>query len=135
MEDLRWQQRLENFHSALMQLSAAVNLADQRSLSDLEKQGLIQAFEYTHEIAWNVLRDYFIYQGNNAISGSRDATREAFQKGLIDDGEVWIEMIKSRNHSSHTYNMSIAEVIFEKIVRNYEPAFKSLLIKMRSLKI
>lgn len=60
--DVRWQQRLNNYARALQQLSLAVNLAQTRPLSDLEKQGLIQAFEFTHELAWNVMKDYFFFQ-------------------------------------------------------------------------
>ena len=77
-------------------------------------QGLIQAFEFTHELAWNVLRDYFVYQGNAQIIGSCDATRGAFGKGLISDGDVWMEMIQSRNRTSHTYNRAIADDIVDK---------------------
>jgi hypothetical protein len=68
--DLRWQQRLMNYEKALSQLVAAVNLSKQRALSDLEKQGLIQVFEFTHELAWNVMKDYFLYQGNTSITST-----------------------------------------------------------------
>jgi nucleotidyltransferase substrate binding protein (TIGR01987 family) len=85
--DIRWQQRCSNCQRAFVSLAAAVGLARTRLLSDLEKQGLIQAFKFTHELAWNVMRDCFAYQGNTAITGSRDAVREAFSKGLVDDGE------------------------------------------------
>jgi len=128
--DVRWKQRLNNFRQALKQLSDAVKLAQSRPLNDLEKQGLIQAFEFTHELAWNVLKDYFEYQGNASISGSRDAAREAFQKGLIQNGEVWMEMIRSRNQTSHTYNEEIATEITEKVTLEYYPEFVSLEKKM-----
>lgn len=128
-----WIQRLENYAKALTQLSTAVLLSKHRVLSDLEKQGLIHAFEFTHELAWNVIKDYFIYQGNPDITGSRDAVREAFNKGLIDDGEGWMEMIKSRNQSSHTYNLDVANEIIEKIVNHYSQLFDIFLQKMRSL--
>ena len=101
-QDIRWEQRLNSFATALAQLTKAVVLAGQRPLSDLEQQGLIQAFEFTHELAWNVMKDYFTFQGSQAITGSRDAVRESFDKGLITDGEGWMGMIKSRNKSSHT---------------------------------
>lgn len=114
--DIRWQQRLVNYEKALSQLISAVNLSKQRSLSELEKQGLIQAFEFTHELAWNVMKDYFLYQGNTSITGSRDAVRESFSKGLITDGEGWMEMIMSRNQTSHTYNLKVANEIAEKII-------------------
>lgn len=132
--DIRWVQRLDNFESGLKQLSDAVDLSKKRPLTDLEKQGVIQAFEFTHELAWNVLKDYFHYQGNSEITGSRDAAREAFQKGLITDGETWMEMIKSRNKTSHTYQKSVAEEVVGKIINNYLPSFKRFFKKMSGLK-
>lgn len=131
--DIRWKQRLNNFQSALKQLEEAVAIAQKRTLSDLEKQGVIQAFEFTHELAWNVLKDYFEYQGNTGITGSRDASREAFQKGLIADGNVWMEMIISRNKSSHTYNKAIADEIVQKIQTDYFACFNSFNKKMNGL--
>lgn len=132
--DIRWQQRLANYTKALEQLGNAVATRQQRSLSDLEKQGLIQAFEFTHELAWNVMKDYFAYQGNPGITGSRDAAREAFQKGLVEDGEGWMEMIKSRNQTSHTYQQKIADEIAGLIAERYFPLFQGFLRKMDSLK-
>ena len=131
--DKRWIQRFDNFKSAFLQLQAAVIISEQRVLTDLEKQGVIQAFEFTHELAWNVLKDYFEYQGNASITGSRDATREAFQKDLITNGDAWMEMIKSRNLTSHTYNKKIADDIVHKILDLYTFAFAEFLEKMESL--
>jgi nucleotidyltransferase substrate binding protein (TIGR01987 family) len=123
--DIRWKQRFSNFTKALKQLESAVNITKSRELSDLEKQGLIQAFEFTHELAWNVMKDFFDYQGGaELITGSRDATKEAFNKGLISDGDMWMEMIKSRNKTSHTYQMTIAQEIAEKIKNNYFELFQ-----------
>ena len=102
-------------------------------MSDLEKQGLIQSFEFTHELAWNVMKDYFLDQGNPNITGSRDAVREAFSKGLIAEGEQWMEMIKSRNLSAHTYNHKVADEITEKITKVYFSLFDSFLSKMLNL--
>ena len=133
--DIRWQQRLSNYAKALQQLGNAVATSQQRPLSDLEKQGLIQAFEFTHELAWNVMKDYFAFQGNPAITGSRDAAREAFQKGLVGDGEGWMEMIKSRNQTSHTYQQKIADEIAGMIVERYFPLFEAFLRNMVSLKV
>jgi len=133
--DIRWKQRLENYKKALSQLQNAVELGQQRPFSELEEQGLIQAFEFTHELAWNVMKDYFYYQGNSSITGSRDATREAFHVGLIEDGDAWMEMIKSRNKTSHTYNNEIAEEIVSKIFNLYFPLFIAFQKKMASLLI
>lgn len=132
-DDIRWQQRFKNFGKAIALLQEAVNLSKERLLTELEEQGLIQRFEFTHELAWNVLKDYFEDQGNTLITGSRDATREAFNKSLIEDGEGWMEMIKSRNQSSHTYNEEVAEEIIEKIIHQYNDLFSDLYIKMKPL--
>jgi len=132
-QDIRWKQRLNNFLPAFNQLKAAVELSHQRALSDLEKQGVIQAFEFTHELAWNVIKDYFEYQGASQITGSRDATREAFSKGLIKDGDSWMEMIKSRNKTSHTYNKNVAEEIVGKIVTSYFQCFVDFYQRMSEL--
>ena len=131
--EIRWQQRCSNFQRAFASLAAAVGLARTRPLSDLEKQGLIQAFEFTHELAWNVMRDYFVYQGNTAITGSRDAVREAFSKGLLDDGEGWMEMLQSRNLTSHTYNQAVADEIVARIIGSYFMLFEVFLARMTNL--
>ena len=93
----RWVRRFNNFVKAFAQLEEAVKLSRQRELSKLEQQGLIQAFEYTHELAWKTMKDFLEERGAQNIYGSKDATREAFKAGLIDNGEVWMEMIQSRN--------------------------------------
>lgn len=129
-QDIRWKQRFENFQKALNQLKSAVEIAHERDLSNLEEQGLIQAFEFTHELAWNVMKDYFFFQGNSSITGSRDATREAFRVGLVMNRENWMEMIKSRNQTSHTYNQEIAEEISRKIIQDYYPLIEEFKMKM-----
>ncbi|MFE3869301.1 nucleotidyltransferase substrate binding protein [Flavobacterium sp. LS2P90] len=129
-EDIRWKQCFEKYLKALGQLQKFIVKGN---LNELEEQGLIQAFGFTHELAWNVMQDYFEYQGNTAITGSRDATREAFQKGLIQDGAQWMEMIKSRNQSTHTYNESIANEIRDRILNYYYDLFVSFKEKMKEL--
>jgi nucleotidyltransferase substrate binding protein (TIGR01987 family) len=129
-DDMRWLQRLSNYRRALSQLTKFI---DKGELNELEQQGLIQAFEFTHELAWNVMKDYFEYQGNSAITGSRDATREAFQKNLVNDGETWMSMIKSRNQSSHTYNKETADQIAGLVVDNYFSLFQAFVAKMTEL--
>ena len=124
--DIRWIQRFDNFQRALMVLERGVQLALERDLSELEQQGLIQGFEFTHELAWNLLKDYLEYQGIEAITGSRDATRIAFRNGLISNGDTWMEMIKARNQSSHTYNLEQAQVIAHAVIHRFKPAFCSL---------
>jgi len=130
-EDIRWKQRFDNYNRALAQLGLAVALAAQRPLSDLEKQGLIQAFEFTHELAWNVLKDYLEYEGVQGIVGSRGAVREAFKRGLIADGDAWMDMIEKRNLSSHTYNIAVANQLVDAILHPYHPAFLALQATLR----
>lgn len=132
-QPIRWQQRFQNFLKAFSLLESAVQQYKTQGLSELEEQGLIQRFEFTHELAWNVLKDYFEYQGNTEITGSRDATREAFQKGLILDGEGWMEMIKSRNKSSHTYNEDTATEIVKNTTTLYYDLFAAFADKMKGL--
>lgn len=100
--DVRWQQRLANFRKALLQLDEAVELMQQRELSRLEKQGVIQGFKYCYELGWNTLKDFLVWQGIDGIIGSRDTIREAFSKGLICDGHAWMQMLTDRNRTSHT---------------------------------
>ena len=133
-QDIRWEQRLSNFNKALGQLEEAVALARERELSNLEEQGLIQAFEYTHELSWNVMKDFFAFQGNTDIKGSRDAIREAFSTGLIEDGETWMETIPSRQNTVHTYNEKTAKEIANKIIEDYTPIFQAFRSKMESLR-
>jgi nucleotidyltransferase substrate binding protein (TIGR01987 family) len=122
-QDIRWVQRFYNFIHAFRELEEAVILSRSRTLSKLEKQGLIQGFEYTHELAWNVLKDYLTEQGIIGLIGSKDSTRDGFKRGLLEDGEVWMDMIKTRNLTSHTYDAELAETVFLSIIERFYPAF------------
>lgn len=124
--EIRWQQRFANYRKALARLTEAVELRRQRELTLLERQGLIKAFEFTHELAWNTLKDYLEFKGFEGLIGSRDATRTAFKTGLIADGENWMEMIKSRNQTAHTYDEDKAREIEEMTVRYYGALFLQL---------
>jgi len=126
MQDIRWKQRFNNYLQAFQTLVEGVELAQARELSKLEQQGLIQSFEFTHELAWNVLKDYLEEQGFVGIIGSKNATREAFKNGLITDGEAWMDMIKARNLTSHTYNTVIARSIVNNILTRFYPAFAAM---------
>ena len=134
MTDIRWRQRLDNYLTALARLQSAVQLSQTRALSDLEEQGLIQAFEFTHELAWKVMKDYLEYQdGGLRIAGSRDAASLAFSRGLVTDGEIWMEMIESRNNTVHTYESNILNNEYNRIVTLYYPAFEEFYLKMKSM--
>jgi nucleotidyltransferase substrate binding protein (TIGR01987 family) len=135
INELRWVQRLANYEKAFSQLAIAVQLSRQRTLSDLEQQGLIQAFEFTHELAWKTLKDFLNDKGNVEIYGSRDVTRQAFKYGLLNDGEVWMNMILSRNQTSRTYNEEITKEIVTAILNEYYQAFQNLKDKLKQLQL
>lgn len=96
----------------------------------MEEQGLIQAFEYTYELSWNLIKDFYFYQGETEIQGSRDAFRLAFRlafsRGLIMVGELWMEMIQSRSLSSHTYSEEITKKVAGRVRGDYFRLFSNL---------
>jgi len=122
--DVRWRQRFENFKKAFAQLSKGAAIAEERELNELERQGLIQAFEFTHELAWNTLKDFLEPAGVTNLFGSVNATRAAFAAGLIENGEVWMEMIKNRNLTTHTYDEVTADKISSAILSDYVAEFR-----------
>jgi nucleotidyltransferase substrate binding protein (TIGR01987 family) len=132
-EDIRWIQRFSNYKKAFKQFEEAILLYRNRKLSNLEKQGLIQSYEFTQELAWKVLKDFLEFRGLRDIYGSRDAVREAFKVGLIVNGQLWMDMIKSRNLTSHTYDESTIEEILEIINNKYYDEFKDFKLKMEKL--
>ncbi len=125
-DDIRWKQRFDSYVKALSRLDSAVTLSQMRTLSELEQQGLVQAFEFTHELAWKLLKDFLEDRGNTGIFGSKDAVREAFAAGIIANGEIWMDMIVKRNLSSHTYNQSTADDITDSILNRYIGEFHAL---------
>jgi len=131
--DIRWKQRFSNYTKALSQLDSAIRLMRERDLSDLEKQGLIQAFEMTYELAWKTLKDYLQWQGIKEITGSRDTIREAFSNGLVKDGDAWMNMMIDRNKTTHTYNEKTAKEIITNINQNYRDRFFELKNKLDGL--
>ena len=132
-EDIRWKQRFQNYQKALATMKKAAELAASRELSDLEKQGVIQGFEFTFELAWNVMKDYLEEQGINGIIGSKNAVRHAFNKGLIDDGQIWMDIIKGRNISSHSYDEETAEQLLKNILDIFYRQFVTFEEKMSGL--
>lgn len=125
-KDIRWLQRFSNFKKAFNQLEIAVDMDEH---SDLEREGLIQRFEYTYELAWNTMKDFLEDQGYQNITGSKDAVRQAVKSGLINDGEMWFDMIESRKLTSHTYDEETSKQIAENIIEHYYGLLKSLIKK------
>ena len=131
-KDIRWEQRSSNYRKALAQLQKFI---DKGKLSDLEEQGLIKAFEYTYELAWNTLKDFLEYKGQTGIYGPRDAIRKAFQLGLIEDGEDWMDMFRSGNQTAHTYNEETSKEVCGAVTNRYFALFKQFAIKFEDLRL
>ncbi|MCD6587056.1 MAG: nucleotidyltransferase [Gemmatimonadaceae bacterium 4484_173] len=129
-EDVRWRQRFGNYLKALNQMARFI---EKGNLSELEEQGLIKSFEYTFELAWKTLKDFLEYSGQSDIYGSRDVIRKAFQLELIQDGDGWMDMLKSRNKTSHTYNEKTAREICTAVTSQYYQLFCRLEKKLSSL--
>ena len=130
MQDIRWKQRYQNYLKAFGQLSEALSKYDETAEA-LIKEGILQRFEFTHELAWQVMKDYLEYEGHQGITGSRSASRLGFSLGLVTDGQVWMDMIESRNRIVHTYDERVLEQEFTKVQKKYAPAFGQFAQKMQ----
>jgi nucleotidyltransferase substrate binding protein (TIGR01987 family) len=120
-QEIRWQQRFNNFKHAFLLLREAIE-SDLNNMSQLEKEGVIQRFEYTFELAWNVLKDKMEYDGINLDKISpKSVVRQAYASKYINDAETWLKMIGDRNLMSHTYDFAKFEVVIESIEKNYLP--------------
>lgn len=124
-KEIRWKQRFSNFEKAFLQLEEAVKRLD--SLDDLAKEGLIQRFEYTFELAWKTMKDY-LESKNVEARFPRDVIKAGFQYELILDGELWLEMLEMRNDTSHAYDEKKFKVILDAIVHRFFTAIKNLKI-------
>ncbi|MDD5861230.1 MAG: nucleotidyltransferase substrate binding protein [Prevotella sp.] len=124
--EIRWRQRLETYHKALNRLKEVIDLKQSRPLSALEKDGMVQRFEYTQELAWKVLKNYIEYQGGERLVGSRDTIRQAFSMGLILNPDPWFDMLESRNETVEVYDEGIEDELINKIILNYFPILKDL---------
>ena len=110
-KEIRWKQRFQNFEKAYLQFQKGIEAFDK--LEDIGKEGLIQRFEYTLELAWKTLKDYL--EANEVIvKFPKDVIKHAFQNDLVDNGEIWLFMLKDRNLMAHTYD----EDNFKKALKN-----------------
>ncbi|MBN1596781.1 MAG: nucleotidyltransferase substrate binding protein [Bacteroidales bacterium] len=112
----RWKQRFANFELAYSRLKEAVEEIDH--LNRLSKEGLIQRFEYTLELAWKTLKDY-LESRQEIAKFPKDVIKKSFRAELIDNGEIWMEMLEKRNLLSHTYEEETFKRILSDIVDLY----------------
>lgn len=127
-KNIRWKQRFVNLEKAHKQLQDGLAL---QSPSELEKEGIIQRFEYTFELAWKTLKDFLESQGIE-VKFPRDVIKEAFNTELILDGELWIEMLDNRNLLAHTYDKKQANLAFQKVASSYSTALKELYLNLKN---
>ncbi|MEN6462303.1 MAG: nucleotidyltransferase substrate binding protein [Syntrophomonas sp.] len=123
MNENRWRRRFHNFEKAYQQFHNAILIFD--SLSMLEKEGLIQRFEYTFELAWKTVKDYLEYQ-EVLVTFPREVIKEAFHHGLIEDGEMWMDMLEKRNLLAHTYDEERFQLAIKMIKDHYYAAISQL---------
>lgn len=136
-EDIRWIQRFSNYRKALVKFNQAIEIISMQldlgeEVDELLEEGLIQRFEYTHELAWKVMKDYAEYQGYTDIQGARDAFRKSLEMGIIDDAR-WMDSIKDRNLTSHNYDDQTTQSILCAIINVYAPLFNAFEEKMLPL--
>ena len=132
-QETRWIQRFNNLKKALSSLTKDVELATERELTNIEQRGLIQAFEYTYELAWNTIKDFYESTGETNIQGSKDAFRLAFKRGLV-SSETLLDTAKSRQMTSHSYNEETANLIYSDIIHKYYFAFNELADSLQAQK-
>jgi len=125
LPEKRWIQRFDNFLKVLQHLENFIAEKNNNERA-AEEFAVIKAFELTFECAWNLMKDFLNYKGIDNIIGSRDAIRSAFRNSIIDDGEIWFDMIGSRNNMAHAYDEEAAEKISFVISNEYIKAFRKL---------
>ena len=134
-EDIRWIQRFNNYRKALARLGEAVTLAEERDLSDLEQQGLIQGFEFTCDMGWKTLQDYIVHHG---YVGEREKPVkiiiDAAARGIVND-KNWRKLYQARCKTSHSYDEAIADDIAENILDTYHSLFIQLETRLQLEKI
>lgn len=135
-EDIRWIQRFSNYRKALANLGEAIKLTEERDLSDLEQQGLIQGFEIAFDLAWKTLQDYLREHNWPDINGGPNVIiDQSLADGLIKDENDWKALKKSRELTSHTYNSDTADDIAESIIATYYGLFIQLETRLQLEKI
>jgi nucleotidyltransferase substrate binding protein (TIGR01987 family) len=121
-KDIRWKQRFQNFEKAFLLLKRTLDI---KNPSEAEKGGLIQFYEMAFELAWKLMKDYLEELGFTVIS-PREAIKQAFQSGIIEDGQGWIDALDDRNLTTHTYDESTAEKVVATIRTSYFPMLRQL---------
>jgi len=123
-QDIRWQQRFQNFSKSMQFLKQALEIPNP---DIVQKAGIIQFFEMSFELAWNLLKDYLESQGFEDVKSPRAALKKAFETNLIEAGHNWMELLQDRNLTSHTYDEQKASDMEQLIQHKYYPLLNALL--------
>ena len=128
-KEIRWHYRFKNFSRAYLLLQEA--LEDIEQLNELETEGVIKRFEYSLELAWKTMKDYLEFNGFLLVSVTpKDVIRTAYQAKLIDDVQVWINMITDRNLMAHTYDFEKFDKVVQALREKYLLHFSNLYEKL-----
>jgi len=123
--DVRWEQRFQNFTKSMHYLEDALQIPEP---DIVQKAGIIQFFEMSFELAWNMVKDYLEEQGFVDIRSPRGAIKKAFEIGIIENGHDWMDLLLDRNLTAHTYDEQKATDMEQLIQNKYFPLLKALLI-------
>lgn len=127
MRKERFKEKFEEYRKAVLKLKEAL---EEDSSNPLLYDGVMQRFEFTYELAWKLMKLYLEFEGIATVNSPRTAFKEAFAAGIITDGEIWMDMINSRNLTVHTYNEQMAKDIYNKVKDEYYPVFAALASKL-----
>jgi nucleotidyltransferase substrate binding protein (TIGR01987 family) len=123
--EIRWKQRFENYERALRLLREA--LEEMNNLTALEKEGTIQRFEFTVELAWKTLKDYLESSGIVMVSYTpKEIVKQAFAAKIIRDGQKWIDILDCRNRLSHIYDEAVFDEALRDVSEQFLPEFEEL---------
>ncbi len=128
---LRWRQRLAKFEE-ILDWTDVIGSVRFEQMTPLERQGLVHLFECCHELAWRCLRDYFRWQGTHDLHGPKDAIREAFSRGLIQDAEAWMDLNACQSMALKSYQGSIADTLCSRIQDQFLPLMLHLVHELKS---
>lgn len=124
--EIRWKQRFQNFDNAYQTFFRTLERQASEPEDEIIQMALIQAFEFTYELAWNVMKDYLENEGFDEVRNAKQTIRTAFQAELISDAEGWMETIQKRNMTSHAYNQTILQETVTFIAQEFFPLARRL---------
>ena len=129
-ENIRWKQRFQNFEKALIVFKERCSDVEEHPKGskyyDAFQMALVQAFEIIIELSWKVLKDYLESEGYTEVQTGKRAFRQAFQDGIIEDGEVWLKALEVRNLTSHVYDVSLLGELNDFVIESFLPEVEKL---------